>query len=174
MGSPLIVEDRVYISDEDGDIAIFKVAKEQEKIAEINMESAVYTTPLAANKTLFIANRNRIYALEEGARRKATKASSTRRKPLALTHLLNTTPASIKPAFFISWSSHRRIGYCSVGDFRAQWHAKPFSHYLTQFVAGDIGNTAISEPIVHRRSSFTETSAGHFIRELAASSNCLN
>lgn len=68
--SPLIVEDRVYISDEDGDIAIFKVAKEQEKIAEINMESAVYTTPLAANKTLYIANRNRIYALEEGAHAK--------------------------------------------------------------------------------------------------------
>lgn len=68
--SPLIVEDRVYISDEDGDIAIFKVAKEQDKIAEINMESAVYTTPLAANKTLFIANRNRLYALEEGAQAK--------------------------------------------------------------------------------------------------------
>jgi outer membrane protein assembly factor BamB len=65
--SPLIVQDRVYISDEDGDIAIFKVSKEINKIAEINMESAVYTTPLAANKTLFIANRNRLYAIENGA-----------------------------------------------------------------------------------------------------------
>ncbi len=65
--SPLIIQDRVYISDEDGDIAIFKVAKEQEMIAEINMDSAVYTTPVAANSTLFIANRNRVYALEEGA-----------------------------------------------------------------------------------------------------------
>ena len=64
--SPLIVEDRVYISDEDGDIAIFKVSKTQEMIAEINMESAVYTTPVAANRTLYIANRNRIYAIEEG------------------------------------------------------------------------------------------------------------
>ncbi len=72
--SPLIVEDRVYISDEDGDIAIFKVSKEQEKIAEINMESAVYTTPLAANKTLYIANRNRIYALEEGAQAKSEES----------------------------------------------------------------------------------------------------
>ena len=72
--SPLIVEDRVYISDEDGDIAIFKVSKEQEKIAEISMESAVYTTPLAANKTLYIANRNRIYALEEGAQAKSEES----------------------------------------------------------------------------------------------------
>jgi outer membrane protein assembly factor BamB len=65
--SPLIVEDRVYISDEDGDIAIFKVAKEQEMIGEMSMDSAVYTSPVAANSTLFIANRNRIYAIEEGA-----------------------------------------------------------------------------------------------------------
>ena len=72
--SPLIVEDRVYIGDEDGDIAIFKVAKEREMIAEINMENAVYTTPIAANKTLFIANRNRIYALQEGAQAKVEES----------------------------------------------------------------------------------------------------
>ncbi len=65
--SPLIVEDRVYISDEDGDIAIFKVSKEQEMIGEMSMDSAVYTSPVAANSTLYIANRNRIYAIEEGA-----------------------------------------------------------------------------------------------------------
>jgi outer membrane protein assembly factor BamB len=65
--SPLIVGDTVYISDEDGDIAIFKVSKEQEMIAEINMDSAVYTTPVAANDTLFIANRNRLFAIKEGA-----------------------------------------------------------------------------------------------------------
>ncbi len=71
--SPLIIEDRVYISDEDGDIAIFKVSKEQEQIAEINMDSAVYTTPVAANQTLFIANRNRIYAIQEGAQSEVEK-----------------------------------------------------------------------------------------------------
>lgn len=71
--SPLIVEDRVYISDEDGDIAIFKVSKEQEQIAEINMDSAVYTTPVAANQTLYIANRNRLYAIQEGAQSQVEK-----------------------------------------------------------------------------------------------------
>ncbi|MCR9292784.1 MAG: PQQ-binding-like beta-propeller repeat protein [bacterium] len=65
--SPLIVGDNVFISDEDGDIAIFKVSREQEMVAEINMDSAVYTTPVVANNTLFIANRNRLYAIQEGA-----------------------------------------------------------------------------------------------------------
>ncbi len=65
--SPLIVGDRVYIADEDGDIAIFKVSNEQEMLGEINMGSAVYTTPVAANNTLFIANRSQLFALEVGA-----------------------------------------------------------------------------------------------------------
>lgn len=67
--SPLIVEDRVYIGDEDGDIAIFKLSAEMEKLGEeINMGSSVYTTPVVANDTMFIANRNRIYAIKEGAK----------------------------------------------------------------------------------------------------------
>jgi outer membrane protein assembly factor BamB len=65
--SPLIVEGRVYISDEDGDVTIFKHGTEQEMIGEINMGSSVYSTPIVANDTLYIANRNRIYAIREGA-----------------------------------------------------------------------------------------------------------
>ncbi len=71
--SPLIVQDRVYISDEDGDIAIFKVSKEQEQLGEISMGSAVYTTPVAANSKLFVANRNMLYAIQEGAQREEQK-----------------------------------------------------------------------------------------------------
>jgi len=65
--SPLIVEDKVYIGDEDGDISIFKLAAEMEMIGEINMGSSVYTTPVIANDTMFIANRNRVFAIREGA-----------------------------------------------------------------------------------------------------------
>jgi len=36
-------------------------------IAEINMGSSVYTTPVIANDTMFIANRNRVFAIREGA-----------------------------------------------------------------------------------------------------------
>jgi len=68
--SPLIVEDRVYITDDEGEVAIFKLSKEMEKISEFNMDSAVFTTPVAANDTLFIANRNRIYSIAEGAQSK--------------------------------------------------------------------------------------------------------
>jgi outer membrane protein assembly factor BamB len=71
--SPLIVEDKVYIGDEDGDISIFKLAAEMEMIGEINMGSSVYTTPVVANDTLFIANRNRVFAIREGAQGEPVK-----------------------------------------------------------------------------------------------------
>lgn len=71
--SPLIVEDKVYIGDEDGDISIFKLSAEMEMISENNMGSSVYTTPVIANDTMFIANRNRIYAIKEGASSKPAK-----------------------------------------------------------------------------------------------------
>ena len=68
--SPLIVEDKVYLGDEDGDITVFRLSKEQEILGEVNMGSSVYTTPVVANDTLFIANRNRVFAIREGAQSK--------------------------------------------------------------------------------------------------------
>lgn len=63
--SPLIADNKIFIGDEDGDIAIFELAKEQKQIAEINLGSALYTTPVAANDKIFIANRNRLFAIGE-------------------------------------------------------------------------------------------------------------
>lgn len=65
--SPLIVEDRVYMGDEDGDITIFRLASTQQLLGELNMGSALYTTPIVARNTLYIANRNRLFAIQEGA-----------------------------------------------------------------------------------------------------------
>ncbi|MHB8957403.1 MAG: outer membrane protein assembly factor BamB family protein [Pirellulaceae bacterium] len=65
--SPLIVDGKVFIGDEDGDITIFKLAAEREMLGENNMGSALYTTPIVAGDVLYIANRNRLFAIQEGA-----------------------------------------------------------------------------------------------------------
>jgi outer membrane protein assembly factor BamB len=62
-GSPLVVDGKVYLGDEDGDISILAAGREKKVIGEINMGSSVYSTPVAANGTLFIANRNQLFAL---------------------------------------------------------------------------------------------------------------
>jgi outer membrane protein assembly factor BamB len=61
--SPYVVDGKVYLGDEDGDVEILQVGKEKKVIAEINMGSSVYCTPVAANNTLFIANRNQLFAI---------------------------------------------------------------------------------------------------------------
>ncbi len=67
-GSPLIVNGHVYIGDEDGDVAVFKVSKEpQEPVAEINMGNSVYSTPIVANGVLFISNRTHLFAITPDA-----------------------------------------------------------------------------------------------------------
>ena len=73
--SPLIADGKVYIGDEDGDILIFDlaVASKINIIAEINLGSALYTTPVAANDSIYIANRNRLFAIEAGKQSEPAK-----------------------------------------------------------------------------------------------------
>ena len=88
--SPLLVDGKVYIADEDGDIAIFRHTEnprfamkstqvadnriqfvpldsvwDGELINEIKIGSAIYTTPIVANNVLYIATRSTLYAIEE-------------------------------------------------------------------------------------------------------------
>jgi outer membrane protein assembly factor BamB len=66
-GSPMIIDDRLYLGDEDGDVVILQAGKVKKVIAEINMGSSVYSTPVPANGALYIANRNQLFAIKEGA-----------------------------------------------------------------------------------------------------------
>ena len=73
--SPMIVNDRVYISDEDGDVAVFKLSSQMELLQETNLGSAICTTPIVANDTLFITTSNRLWALQEGAKSEPTSGN---------------------------------------------------------------------------------------------------
>ena len=76
-GSTFVADGKVYIGDEDGDIAILKAGRKMELLAEINMGAAVYTTPVAHDGVLYIVSRNRLWAIEEGASPAAEKAENT-------------------------------------------------------------------------------------------------
>ena len=74
-GSPLIVDGKVYIGDEEGEVSVFPlttdpavalVGEEDERhpaLAEVDMGNSVYSTPIVANGVLFIANRTHIFAI---------------------------------------------------------------------------------------------------------------
>ena len=76
-GSPLIVEDKVYIGDEDGDVAVFRHSPDPEVsmkdedgemmpyFGEINMGNSVYSTPIVVGNVLYISNRTHLFAIEK-------------------------------------------------------------------------------------------------------------
>jgi outer membrane protein assembly factor BamB len=69
-GSAMLIDDKVYLGDEDGDVTVLQHGRELKVVAEQNMGSSVYATVVPANGTLFVMNRNQLYALAEGAQYK--------------------------------------------------------------------------------------------------------
>jgi outer membrane protein assembly factor BamB len=61
--SPFVADGKVYLADEDGDVVVMQQGKEKKVLAEMNMGSAVYGTPVPANGALILNNRNELYSL---------------------------------------------------------------------------------------------------------------
>ncbi len=76
-GSAFVADGRVYLGDEDGDIAILKAGKKMELLEELNIGSAVYTTPVAKDGVLYILARNRLFAFKNGASFKPAAAEAS-------------------------------------------------------------------------------------------------
>jgi outer membrane protein assembly factor BamB len=74
-GSAVVIDNKVYLGDEDGDVAILQAGREKKLIAEINMGSSVYSTPVPANGALFIMNRNQLFSLAVGGAPASAKAA---------------------------------------------------------------------------------------------------
>jgi outer membrane protein assembly factor BamB len=62
-GSPLVADGKVYLGDQDGDVAVLRAGPEMKRIAEIDMGSSVYSTPVPANGVLYIMTRSELYAI---------------------------------------------------------------------------------------------------------------
>ena len=62
-GSPYWVDGKVYIGTEDGDIFVFKHGKEKERLAKIEMDEPVRSTPVVAGGTLYIMTELNLYAI---------------------------------------------------------------------------------------------------------------
>jgi outer membrane protein assembly factor BamB len=66
--SPVVIGGKVYLGDEDGDVAVFEAGKTKKLIAEMNMGSSVYCSAIAAKGTLYLVNRNQLFAISEGGK----------------------------------------------------------------------------------------------------------
>lgn len=62
-GSPLLVDGKLYIGNEDGDLIVLAAGREKKVIATINFGDPIYSTPVVANGTLYIATQTQLYAI---------------------------------------------------------------------------------------------------------------
>ena len=66
-GSPFVVDGKVFLGDEDGDIVVLRAGREMEELAELNMGASVYSTPVVRDGVMYILTRNRLWAIQDGA-----------------------------------------------------------------------------------------------------------
>jgi outer membrane protein assembly factor BamB len=62
-GSALVADGKIYLGTEDGDIIVMQAGKEKKVLGSFSMGTAVYGTAVPAHNTLFVMNRNQLYAL---------------------------------------------------------------------------------------------------------------
>lgn len=63
-GSPLIADGKIFIGDEDGDVAIFEFSKKMNLLEENYMGSSIYSAPVAIDGVLYIATRSHLIAIK--------------------------------------------------------------------------------------------------------------
>ncbi len=61
--SPLIADGRVYIGDEEGKLTVLQLSWTKRVLAEIQMQNAIRSTPVAAGGVLYVATDKRLFAI---------------------------------------------------------------------------------------------------------------
>ena len=62
-GSPFVVDGRVFLGDEDGDVVVLAHGREKKVLFETNLGSATYGTVTPANGRIYLATRERLFAI---------------------------------------------------------------------------------------------------------------
>ena len=69
-GSPLIVDGKLYLTSENGDVRIFAVSREKKVLSpaddHLNLGGPSYCSPVFANGVMYLTNRERLFAIKAG------------------------------------------------------------------------------------------------------------
>ncbi len=63
-GSAMVVDGKVMIGDEDGELTIFAAGREEKELKTIEFNSSIYSTPTIANGVIYVSDRTRLYAIQ--------------------------------------------------------------------------------------------------------------
>ncbi|NIP97551.1 MAG: PQQ-binding-like beta-propeller repeat protein [Akkermansiaceae bacterium] len=65
-GSTLVADGKIYIGTEDGELIILKEGKKAEELGVVEFLGPIYSSPVAANGTLYVQTPNHLYAFAKG------------------------------------------------------------------------------------------------------------
>ena len=65
-GSPYVVDGKVFIGDEDGEVVVLAHGTTEKVLATNDTVNSVYTTPVASNGVLYVTNRRTLFAIQGG------------------------------------------------------------------------------------------------------------
>lgn len=63
-GSPMVVDGKVFIGNEDGMLIILQAGKEKKLLDEKTFNSSIYSTPTFANGKMFVSDRSQLYSIQ--------------------------------------------------------------------------------------------------------------
>ncbi|MEX2579646.1 MAG: PQQ-binding-like beta-propeller repeat protein [Verrucomicrobiales bacterium] len=61
-GSTLVVDGKVFLGNEDGELVILKAGKDYEELEIVEYPAPIYATPIVANNTLYVMTQTHLYA----------------------------------------------------------------------------------------------------------------
>ena len=63
-GSPTVADGHIFVGDEDGDLTVMTLGREEDVVEEKLFTSSVYSTPTIANGRMYVSDRSRLYAFD--------------------------------------------------------------------------------------------------------------
>ena len=79
-GSTFVVDGKVYLGDEDGDLCVFASDRKLKLLSEVNVGAPVYSTPIVANGVMYVGSQTHLFAIAEGAKPVAPGAKPAEKK----------------------------------------------------------------------------------------------
>ena len=79
-GSTIVIDGKVYLGDEDGDVSVLAAGRVKKLLYETNMGSSIYSTPVPANGNMFIVNRNQLISVGKTAAAPVKPAAAPAKK----------------------------------------------------------------------------------------------
>ena len=65
-GSPLVVEGKIYVGNEDGAVFVLALAREKQLLFSSEFDGPVYASPVFANGVLYLIAQPTLYAIQAG------------------------------------------------------------------------------------------------------------